>query len=222
MEITNDQLGVLDNAEGKSSSNHLKHIERLGRQTPPRVESPSGLQSGSYKSDAKTAVGPWARLDQIGRKSPPRVGGSPVQHDELNEIGGIFHPRSPKSTGESGSPCAPYRQEQPVAKLNLAKRSNSEKCLWHQRDVSGASLIDRGRPMKRGDTCLMGTLSRPNLVNLKLTDDSIELPSGFIAKEASKVMHSADLELLKQEAELKVDRFEVLSAKDVSNLSKAR
>lgn len=217
-DIPQDQPEVSNTAEGKPPRNQSKRIEQLDRQTPPRVESP---QSNFYKFEPKVEVGPWAGLDQIGRKSSPRNESSSFQDDESNAGGENSCLRSPKSTNADGSACTPHLQEQPVGKLNSVQRSNSGKRVWHQKDVSGASLIDRGRPMKRGDTSLMGTLGRQNLVNLKLTEDSLELPTGFVAKEASKFMLNSDLELLKQEAESEVESFEVLSAKDVSNLSKA-
>lgn len=220
-DIPQDQPEVSNTDEGKPPRNRPKRIEQLDRQTPPRVESPISPQSNFYKCEPKVEVGPWAGLDQIGRKSSPRNESSSFQDDESNAVGENSCGRSPKSTNADGSACTPYLQEQPVGKLNSVQRSNSGKRVWHQKEVSGASLIDRGRPMKRGDTSLMGTLGRQNLMNLKLTEDSLELPTGFVAQEASKFMPNRDLELLKQEAESEVESFEVLSAKDVSNLSKA-
>lgn len=198
----------LDGSDGKFPGSHLKHLERVGRQTPPRVGSPVILPN---KLEGNSTIGPWAGLDQIGRKSPSRADSPTIQQHEQDDTRGT-HP--------SGKPCTPHNQEQVVGEMDVAEEIQSGKGAWHQRDISETSLIDRGRPMKRGDTSLMGTLSRPNLINLKLTEENVELPSGSIAKDAPKVMHNTDLELLKKEAELKVESFEVLSARDVSNLSK--
>lgn len=89
---------------------------------------------------------------------------------------------------------------------------------WHQRVNSEASVIDRGRPLGRGDTSLMQKLSKPILRTPSL--DEVEIPTGFRAKEASSIVPRDELKLLKRQADEKVENFEVLSIKDVSNLSK--
>lgn len=214
-ETPQNQLGILEKPEVKPSGNPFRSPEKLERRTPPRAESPVNPQSGPYKS------GPWAGLDQIGRKSPPRVNSPSIQNHESNNAEPSSQLTGPASTDTYLSSGVTNNRERPIDDMGSMQPVDGSKRHAHQRDVSEASLIDRGRPTKRGDTTLIGALAKPKLMNLKLTEDSIELPSGVIAREAFKIMPNSDLELLKQEAEMKADSFEVLSTKDVSNLSKA-
>lgn len=99
-----------------------------------------------------------------------------------------------------------------------AKEAGNSK--WHQRGASEASVLERGRPMRRGDTSLMQRLSRAKLRGPSLAEENIGIPTGSKPREASTVIPIAELEFLKQQAYEQVESFEVLAAKDVSSLSK--
>lgn len=92
--------------------------------------------------------------------------------------------------------------------------------MWHQKGTSQASVIDRGRPMGRGDTSLMQKLSKPLLRTPSVDGTEVEIPSGLRAKEASRNLPKDELKLLKRQADERVESFEVLSIKDVSSLSR--
>lgn len=58
------------------------------------------------------------------------------------------------------------------------------------------------------------------LRSLFYKEEDVEIPTGFNAREASDNVSKAELKILKQQADMRVENFEVLSLKDESDLSK--
>ena len=92
--------------------------------------------------------------------------------------------------------------------------------MWHQTGISESSVIDRGRPMKRGDTSLIRSLSKPMLRSPSLKKGIVEIPNGFKAIEAPHKIAAAESRYLKRQADEQVKDFRVLPIKQVSKLSK--
>ena len=92
--------------------------------------------------------------------------------------------------------------------------------MCHQRGGPEAPVIDRGRPMKRGDTSLIRSLSKPMLRSPSLSKGHIDIPDGFKATEAPCKVPDAELRHLKKLADEQVEEFKVLPIKQVSKLSK--
>lgn len=187
--------------------------------TPPRVESP--FSQGSGLNDIKEQGSLGSRSIPKHRLTPP-------------------HANSPRS-----QPCDQNKEEldasiAPGAGLKVGKISVHEKRIkpaeynstteyglgidkmWYERETSEASVIDRARPMRRGDTSLMHSLGKPMLRSPLYKGEHVEIPTGFSAKEASSNVSEADLKILKQQADERAENFEVLSLKDESNLSKVQ
>ena len=91
--------------------------------------------------------------------------------------------------------------------------------MRHRQGTSQVSVIDRGRPMGRGNISLIQKLSKPLLRNPSIDGTEVEIPRGVRAKEASSSVPKEELRLLKRQADEQVESFEVLSMKDVSSLS---
>lgn len=219
-ETTNDQQRFLGNGEGKASSCAFKILERLGRQTPPLLETSLTQQGSQYNAEGKMTVGFWAGLDQIGRKTPPRLGSSSSQQDEVNQNKREIQAGQTMAVDSMDSAPGFQKRDELAEDRITANQAAKGNPRWHQRGFSEASVIDRGRPMKRGNTSLLRKFSKPNLIGLSLSEELIELPTGILAREASDMVPNSDLETLKQEAIERAESFEVLSVKDVSNLSK--
>ncbi len=94
--------------------------------------------------------------------------------------------------------------------------------LWHHRGISEASVIDRGRPMKRGDTSLIRSLSKPMLRSPSVGEGSLDIPSGFKATEAPCKVPDEESRYLKKQADEQAEEFKVLPIEQVLKLSKVR
>ena len=121
-------------------------------------------------------------------------------------------------------------QSQPKNKYPLPVRSTSNKGppptvkapLRHQSGMSEPSVINRGRPMKRGDTSLIRSLSKPMLRSPTLGKGYPDIPSGFKATEAPCRVPDAESRYLKKQADEQVEEFKVLPIKQVLKLTKVR
>jgi len=92
--------------------------------------------------------------------------------------------------------------------------------LWYQRGISKPSVIDRERPMKRGDTSLIPSLSKPMLRSPSLGKECLDISSGFKATEAPCRVPDAESRYLKKQANEQVEAFKVLPINQVSELTK--
>ena len=91
----------------------------------------------------------------------------------------------------------------------------------HQRGASASevSVINRGRPMKRGDISLHRNLSY-NSKRSGSAQGASDLPQGICLGDAVSHMTYEERKSLKNQAQAQVARFEILHERDVSDLSK--
>ena len=73
--------------------------------------------------------------------------------------------------------------------------------------------------MGRGETTLLQTLGKPAFWGPPLGEEA-ELPTGFRVRAIAGQMSDSQMKTLKQEADDRLDAFEVLSLRHVSDLSK--
>ena len=113
------------------------------------------------------------------------------------------------------------KREEPIKenKITLSHVA-SGKPLWHQRGNSEASALNRVRSTTKADIPAVQQFNRKALKGPTLSEEKTVLPTGFRLKEVSGKLRDSDLKELKKQADEQVMTFEVLSVKDVSNLSK--
>ena len=90
----------------------------------------------------------------------------------------------------------------------------------HQRAESEASILNRARPMRRGDTTLQRSLSRTLKFQDSVDSPTQELPQGIHMEIARDKMMACEIRRLKELAELSVKEYRVLTESDVSNLTR--
>ena len=76
--------------------------------------------------------------------------------------------------------------------------------------------------MKRGDTSLIKSLSKPMLRSPSLGKECSDIPSGFKVIEAPCNLPDAESRYLKKQANEQVENFKILPIKQVSKLTKVR
>lgn len=67
---------------------------------------------------------------------------------------------------------------------------------------------------------LRQTLGKPDFRGPPLSEEEVELPTGFRVQEMAGQISDSQMKILKQDAHDRLEAFEVLSLRDVSNLSK--
>lgn len=185
--------------------------------TPPRVESPFSQNGGLDDIKEQDSVG--SRSSPSRQHTPPRVESprsQPGDRIKKEQDAPIVLGAGLKIGRKSGHEkrIDPAEERIPIEHgLGISK-------MWYQRENSEPSVIDRARPMRRGDTSLMHSLSKPMLRSTFYKGEDVEIPTGFNAREASNNVTKADLKILKQQADERVENFEMLSLKDESDLSK--
>ncbi|EHL01212.1 hypothetical protein M7I_2909 [Glarea lozoyensis 74030] len=104
-----------------------------------------------------------------------------------------------------------------------------DKVSGHRRGESETSIMDRGRPKKRPDgspvkqpTGTTTTRSRTASRSSPTEEQKAfaTLPQGIRASNAASVMPMSEIEALRKQAFGQASRFDVLSSKDVDNLSR--
>lgn len=205
------QRGGLTNGEGQPSGALLKYQDRFGRHTPPRAESPH------------TFTGAFVHQDGIGRQTPPLVRSLSSDPELLRSNKHHVTLASRPKLDRVGSSWMDLKREEPVKenKINLGHVA-SAKPLWHQRGNSEASALNRVRSTTKADSPAVHKLSRTELKGPTLSEEKTVLPTGFRVKEVLGKLRNSDLKELKKQADEQVMTFEILSVKDVSNLSKVR
>ncbi|MCJ1469846.1 hypothetical protein MMC07_008489 [Pseudocyphellaria aurata] len=199
-----------------SASSLVGRTSPKSKPTPPRVESPfrhnCGLNDINEQESAEYRSSPESSHTSPRGRSP-RV--QPCDQAK-EEQGTLMIPsadlKSVKTSGHEN-------------RIDLLEKKNAEHGLGltnsgYQRETSESFVIHRARPMRRGDTSLMHSLSKPMLRSTFCKGDGVEIPMGFNAREASEKVSKADLQILKKQADERVENFEMLSLKDESDLSK--
>lgn len=117
-----------------------------------------------------------------------------------------------------------YRES--VVSTDEAPEAKEEECgldspqSHAQKEILESSIIDSGRPILRGETSLMHTLSKLTIRRLSLSAKETAIPTGTKVQDATSKLPISDLRTLRQLANERVEDFEVLSMEDLSNLSK--
>lgn len=199
----------LTNGEGQSSGVPSRNLDRFGRHTPPRAESPH------------TTIGASVHEDCIGRQMPPLVRSLSSDPELLRSKEHNATLASRPNLDRTGASWRAQKREEPVQENHISfGHVTSGKPLWHQRGNSEASGLNRVRSTINTDTPVAQRFNRTALKGPSLSEEKTVLPRGFRVKEVSGKLHGSDLKVLKEQADEQVMTFEVLSVKDVSNLSK--
>lgn len=187
----------------------LKYQDRFGKRTPPRAESPH------------TITGTFVYQDGTGRQTPPLVRSLSSDPELVRSNEHRVTLASRPNLDRAGSSWMDLKREEPV-KENIITLGQvaSGKPLWHQRGNSEASALNRVRSTTKADIAAVQKVNRTALKGPTLSEEKTVLPTGFKLKGISGKLRDSDLEELKKQADEQVMTFEVLSVKDVSNLSK--
>ena len=97
--------------------------------------------------------------------------------------------------------------------------------LGHRRHQSeSASIMERGRPRKRSESCASNTLKRTGSKRSKSSERRAfeQLPKGWKASDAMNMLSPPEVASLQQQALQQAARFEVLRKEDVDSLSRVR
>lgn len=185
--------------------------------TPPRAESLSG-QNGSV-NNIKEHDSAESRPNHNRKNTPLHVESPRNQPcDQNNEERYIL---TVDNAGRSiGEMSCHEKRIRPAEEKNTIEHELGLNKMCDERETSEVSVIDRARPMRRGDTSLMHSLSKPMVQSSIYKGEDVEIPTGFNAREASHNVPQAHLKILRQQADERVENFKVLSMKDESDLSK--
>ncbi len=216
--LSHSASSSLSTAYGTSSAE--TSVSSQAMHIPLCIESPSCNDACSniiQKIPAETLKS----LDQSGRYTPPQTE-SPKSRPHNPRNGeqdvSIFPQVGLKMGNQSGF----QEPKKHLEGKNAAEHRERLNSIWHEKEIAEASIIDRGRPMRRGDTSLMCKISKATLKRPSHDQKDIEIPTGIRAREASNSLPGPDLKILKQLANERVECFEVLSMEDVSNLSRVK
>jgi hypothetical protein len=95
----------------------------------------------------------------------------------------------------------------------------------HRRHQSeSGSIMERGRPRKRSETCGAATVKRTGSKRSKSSDRRAfeQLPKGWKASDAVNVLSPPEVASLHKQAVQQAARFEVLRKEEVDSLSRVR
>lgn len=214
---TSSTSTIYSNTSAGTSTSSL-----VGRTSPkpkptPRVESPFSQNGGLDDIKEQDSVGP--RASPRRRHTPSHVESPRSQPcDQIKEEQDA--PIVPGTDLKTGRISGLEKRIEPAEERMTIEHGLGISKMCYQRENSESSVIDRARPMRRGDTSLMHSFSKPMLRSTFYKGEDREIPTGFNASEASNNVTEADLRILKQQADERVENFEMLSLKDESDLSK--
>lgn len=178
----------------------------------PQHTSSNSINSLYTPESAASLVKPWGR----GPSSNDQRPNNPITPSNSP-------PRSIKDA--EFSPKHKFQSES-VDERPTAKRFEMLRAMTsppgHSRGVSESSVINRGRPMKRGDTTLHRVPSRPSMIpeSPSLSDMPTDLPRGVRLTRAASSMTYEEIRKLKKQAESHAQDFEILYDNDFSDLTK--
>lgn len=207
-------------ASGRSSpKTRLGGLSGRSSPMPARTESPKpwGIRSGRSSPRPASPAKPWTTSS--GRSSPrPQISHSSSPPNVPLSIPSAGNIRSRSHTRGQSEVIRPTTQTPPPSKGH--RRGESE---------GSSSIMDRGRPKKRADgTSIAQKTSkkekRQKKVPAPLADSERlafeTLPQGVSAAGARNFMDRNELEALRLQAIGQATRFEVLTSKDVEELSR--
>ena len=189
------------------------------RETPTFTSSRSSKSHTTNSSvtsigtvDSRTSPKPW---------TSPLRGRSPLSTQKTSDPNSKASKRISIQKQSELTPVNERIKTHPKqAQVESSNKSRFAASTGHQRAESETSIVNRARPMTRGETTLQRHLSR----NLKLQDPikllTDELPQGMPLGIASHRMAPCEIRRLKQLAELNIRDFKVLNEMEVSNLTR--
>ena len=206
------------------ASPHSARTPTSASKTPISATSPLSMFNVTNSS--------MTSLSTLEGRSSPKRSPTPKRGDTLSKnfiSGGIPNERispTPWSTKDwrgAVSPSKHHRWASSVDEVSIPKTpeivQNGSGLSIHQRGASETSILNRGRPTKRGDLSLKRTASS-TLRSLSDGCETISLPEGFKPSDVSEVITIQEMRLLKENAEDQATEFEILHHKDVQMLSK--
>ena len=199
--------------------------------TPVRGQSPFNHHRKVSVADAQSPLNHQRKLsaaDDIISPKPwttPVRGHSPLSHHTGSNVND--ERVSPMAWGEkeiTGLTLRHERNQQSMDERISRKQSsglrNDANLMGHCRVASEASVINRGRPTKRGDMTLQRNPSGA-IKRIESEDDAVlDLPVGFRLADAPSNLSYHEMRILKNQAKDQVARFELLQEKHVWSLSK--
>lgn len=145
-------------------------------------------------------------MSALESRRSPNVGG-PLP-TPLSAISNPFSAASPSSAIEHrGSP-------------KIERRDPIASHASHNRNLSESSVMDRGRPVRRGSK---RSRSRTTSEATNLDEpapDNWQLPKGMRVADASRRMQDAEKETLYKQASAQAEKFEVMNKRDVASMSR--
>ena len=116
---------------------------------------------------------------------------------------------------------AGFSLDDSTSQLPLGIRKTVSTQSLHQRVASENSVMNRGRPMKRGDVSIQRGISRG--LKLALINDTFEeLPTGQRNMHAANVIPQEELLVLRKTAETLALSFEILTQIQIEELNQVR
>ncbi|KAF4624873.1 hypothetical protein G7Y89_g13296 [Cudoniella acicularis] len=233
-------------SDGQSSSHRAGSASPKGRPLSPKSLAPlvipststlqpqrlnrrpstTRLRSGSTPPDVppKSARmqdrSPYSRNSPFtpGSASTADISTAPTSINNTPTSGLPERQTSPKpwnATSAASSPMGHTRGQSEAAQ----QQQKVGQSLGHRRGESEASIMDRGRPKKRtnGSPIKGNSIKRSPSQEQKAFES---LPQGVRATEASTILPTSELEMLRKQAIGQASRFEVLNSKDVDSLSR--
>jgi hypothetical protein len=135
---------------------------------------------------------------------------------------------SPTPSSSVASPQVSHTRGQSESS-HPGHHKQGDKISGHRRGESDTSIMDRGRPKKRPDGSPIkqptGTTTTRSRTTSRTSPTEEQkafatLPQGIRASNAASVMPMSEIEALRKQAFGQASRFDVLSSKDVDNLSR--
>lgn len=124
---------------------------------------------------------------------------------------------------KSGSPI--NRPRPPISKFSVALRSEERPgpgTLGLQKVESETSVMNRGRPMRRGEASLRRKQPQVTEIETENDDGYDNLPGGVCSLKALSTIPTEELRSLRKRAKRSAETFKILRECEVSNLSKVR
>lgn len=177
---------------------------------PPLKPKSSRTQLATPSSAQSGGTTPLSALDL--RRSP--FGSAPLP-TPVSALSASFTFGSPSTALDSRSSPRSEKRD-PLASCPTPKK---ELQAAHGRNMSESSVLDRGRPVRRSSKRQKTRACSEN-DNEQAVVDNWKLPSGLRLPEASESLSKADRTLLHKQARDQADKFEVLSKRDVTSMSR--
>lgn len=231
----------ISSVSGKSSPQPSQSVPQVGSRAGSRAGSPLPQRSGFTNGEVQpsgaslkyqdrfgqragsphTITGAFVYQDGTGRQTPPLVRSLSSDPELVRSNEHRVTLASRPNLDRVGSSWMDLKREEPVKETKITLgRVASGKPLWHQRGNSEASPLNRVRSTTKADIPEVQKLNRTALKGPRLSEEKTILPTGFKVQGISGKLRDSELKELKKQADEQVMNFEVLSMKDVSNLSK--